>query len=227
MPMTNGGFAVAGPEVPPTGTASWIDYPSKVYTFAPEEGIERTFTVTIPDDAEPGQYIAGLSLQTAEPLEVEGSTFFSQIIRKTIAVFIIVPGEQTPSYDLGEPEAVPGARRTQIVVPVTNTGNVLVKPRGELTLTNEAGERVLTAPIAMGSVYAGTTAPLSVSVPSSVPVGDYSLSIELTDEETGTTASIAEATISITEAQEETVQFTMTGTVTLAPDTSNPAFADV
>lgn len=227
IPMTNGGFAIADPEVPATGTATWIDYPSEIYDFAPEEGVERTFTVTIPDDAEPGQYIAGISLQTAEPLEVEGSDFFNQIIRKTIAVFIIVPGEQTPAYDLGEPEIVPGARLAQIMIPVNNTGNVLVKPRGELTLSNEAGETVLTAPIAMGSVYAGTTAPLSVSVPSSVPVGDYVLSVDLTDDETGTTASIADANVAVIQTEEEDVQFTMTGEVTLAPDANNPAFADV
>lgn len=227
IPMTNGGFAIAEPEVPATGPATWIDYPSEVYDFAPEEGLERTFTVTIPEDAEPGQYIAGISLQTAEPLEVEGSDFFNQIIRKTIAVFIIVPGEQAAAYDLGEPEVVPGARRAQIVVPVNNTGNVLVKPRGELTLRDQAGETVLTAPIAMGSVYAGTTAPLSVSVPSSVPTGDYTLSVDLTDAETGAAASIADSTIAITETEEQTSQFTVVGAVTLAPDANNPAFADV
>lgn len=227
IPMTNGGFAIADPEVPATGTATWIDYPSEVYEFAPEEGVERTFTVTIPEDAEPGQYIAGISLQTAEPLEVEGSDFFNQIIRKTIAVFIIVPGEQVPAYDLGEPEVVPGARRAQITVPVTNTGNVLVKPQGELTLSNQDGVTVLTAPIAMGSVYAGTTAPLSVSVPSSVPTGDYTLSVDLTDAETGVAVSIADSTIAITETEEQTSQFTVVGTVTLAPDANNPAFADV
>jgi hypothetical protein len=227
VPMTNGGFAIAEPEVPATGPATWIDYPSETYDFAPQEGVERTFTVTIPDDAEPGQYIAGISLQTAEPLEVEGSDLFNQIIRKTIAVFIIVPGEQTPAYDLGEPEIVQGVRRAQIVIPVNNTGNVLVKPRGELTLRNEAGEMVLTAPIAMGSVYAGSTAPLVVSVPSSVPVGHYTLSVNLTDDTTGITASIAESTVAITEAEEATAQFTVTGTVTLAPDANDPTFADV
>lgn len=227
IPMTNGGFAIADPEVPATGAATWIDYPTEIYTFAPQEGLERTFTVTIPDDAEPGQYIAGISLQTAEPLAVEGSDFFNQIIRKTIAVFIIVPGEETPAYELGQPEVVPGARRTQVMIPVNNTGNVLVKPRGELTLSNKAGETVLTVPIAMGSVYAGTTAPLAVSVPTSVPVGDYVLSVNLTDDVTGITASIAESTVTITEAEEETAQFTMVGNVTLAPDASNPVFADV
>lgn len=227
VPMTNGGFGVADPEVPATGPATWIDYPMEIHNFAPGEGVERTFTVTIPDDAKPGQYIAGISLQTAEPLAVEGSSLFNQIIRKTIAVFIIVPGEQTPAYDLGEPQIVPGARRAQIMIPVNNTGNVLVKPRGELRLRNKAGETVLTAPIAMGSVYAGTTAPLAVSVPSSVPVGDYVLSVDLTDDATGVTASIADVPVAITEAEEETARFTMTGTVTLAPDTSKPAFADV
>lgn len=226
IPMTNGGFAIADPEVPATGPATWIDYPSEIYEFAPQEGVERTFTVTIPDDARPGQYIAGISLQTAEPLAVEGSDLFNQIIRKTVAVFIVVPGEQSPAYDLGEPEIVPGAHRAQIMIPVDNTGNVLVKPQGELILRNQAGDTVLTAPIAMGSVYAGTTAPLSVSVPSSVPVGDYTLSISLTDEQTGTTASITESTITIAEAKEDN-PITMSGTVTLAPDASNPAFAEV
>src|SRR5690606_4604675 len=65
------------------------------------------------------------------------------------------------------------------------------------------------------------------SVPSSVPVGDYVLSVNLTDDMTGATASIAESTVTITEAEEETAQFTMVGNVTLAPDASNPVFADV
>jgi hypothetical protein len=47
------------------------------------------------------------------------------------------------------------------------------------------------------------------------------------DEATGVTASIAESTITITEAEEEAARFTMTGNVTLAPDTSDPAFAEV
>ncbi|MDQ3444284.1 MAG: hypothetical protein M3490_11815 [Chloroflexota bacterium] len=58
---------------------------------------------------------------------------------------------------------------------MTNSGNVLVKPSGELTLEDEAGEIVLSAPIAMGSVYAGTTAPLAVGITASVPQGEYTI----------------------------------------------------
>src|SRR5215217_613103 len=100
VPMTNGGFSIADETVPASGVATWLDYPAETLTFKPGEGIERSFTVTIPADATPGQYIAGLALQTAEPLEVEGTSMFNQIIRKTIAVFILVPGPETPECTL-------------------------------------------------------------------------------------------------------------------------------
>jgi hypothetical protein len=114
-----------------------------------------------------------------------------------------------------------------LVIPVNNTGNVLVKPRGELVLRNAEGETVLTAPIVMGSVYAGTTAPMSVGIPSSVAEGEYSLTVDVMDDATGVAASIGDTTIAVVASDETPVQFTMTGTVALAPDASKPAFADV
>lgn len=227
VPMTNGGLAIAEPEVPPTGPATWIDYATETYDFEPETGIERTFTVTIPEGTAPGQYIAGISLQTAEPLEVEGTSFFNQIIRKTVAVFIIVPGPETPSFELGAPEIVPGTRRDQLMIPVINSGNVLVKPRGELVLRDGEGKTVLTAPISMGSVYAGTTAPMAVGIPPSVAAGDYALEVKVTDEATSTSTQISDETVAITDVDEAPAQFAMTGSVTLAPDAKSPAFADV
>jgi hypothetical protein len=149
VPMTNGGFSIAEEHAEPTGTATWIDYEAETFDFEPGEGVERTFTVTIPEDAAPGQYIAGLALQTAEPLEVEGTSLFNQIIRKTIAVFIIVPGPEQPAFTLGEPELLTDGALDRIVIPVENSGNVLVKPQGELTLTDASGKTVVTAPIAL------------------------------------------------------------------------------
>jgi hypothetical protein len=189
--------------------------------------VERTFTVSIPEDAEPGQYIAGLALQTAEPLEVEGTSMFNQIIRKSIAVFIIVPGPEEPSFELGEPALLTDGAINRIEIPLANTGNVLVKPQGVLTLANADGDVVLTAPILMGSVYAGTTVPLVVGLTSSLPDGDYALSVNVSDESTGATDSIDNATLSMSGANSAPAQFSMTAEVVLSPDNAAPAFATV
>jgi hypothetical protein len=227
VPMTNGGFSIAEETVPPAGTATWIDYAAETFEFAPGEGVERTFTVTIPEDAAPGQYIAGLALQTADPLEVEGTSLFNQIIRKTIAVFIIVPGPEEPAFTLGEPQLMTDGALNRIEIPVQNTGNVLIKPQGELTLTDGSGKEVVTAPIAMGSVYAGTTAPLSIALTTAVPDGDYTMSVALTDEATGAKASIDEQTIAITSEEAAPAVFALTGDVALMPDAADPDFANV
>jgi hypothetical protein len=227
VPTTNGGFAIADEGVATTGTGSWLDYPAETFTFEPGLGVERTFTVTVPDDAQAGQYIAGLALQTPDPIAVEGSSLFNQIIRKTIAVFITVPGPERPAYSLDTPVLDTTGRTTLLTIPVVNSGNVLVKPHGTLTLSDASGTTVLEAPIAMGSVYAGTTEPLSVGLTTDLPDGDYELAIHLTDEATGTSANLKNGSISIVAADEATSDFTLAGTVMLLPDVAAPVYADV
>ncbi len=227
LPVVNGGFAVTSEATPPTGTATWLDYPAETFDFASGEGVERTFTVTIPEDAAPGQYIAGLTLETAEPLEVEGTNLLQQVIQKSIAVFILVPGPEQPEFSLSDPEFVADPSAPRVEVQVVNSGNVLVKPAGELTLTNDSGKAVFSAPIQMGSVYAGMTVLLSVALAPSVPDGDYQMSVDLKDEETGVSAELPSQTITVSHEIEAPAQFTLAGSVTLMPDAAKPSFADV
>jgi hypothetical protein len=168
-----------------------------------------------------------LALQTPDPIAVEGSAMFNQIIRKAIAVFIIVPGPEAPAFELGEPALDTSGRAPHINIPVTNSGNVLVKPFGTLTLTDATGTAVFEAPISIGSVYAGTTVLLSVRLNTDLADGDYSLAVNLSDQATGTTASIENGIISIAAVEETTSDFDLQGTVSLQPDTANPVFADV
>ena len=227
LPIVNGGFALSPEDVTPEGTSLWLDYAPETFDFAPGEGVERSFTVTIPEDAAPGQYITGLALETAEPLEVEGSALFQQVIRKTIAVFIIVPGEEIPAFTLGEPEVAVDGALPRIVIPVENAGNVLVRPEGELVVRDADGKAVVTAPVQMGSVYAGLTVPLSVPLTTPLPEGEYTVSADLADKDSGITATVEDAAITIVSAEELATQVTVEGTVTLVPDPANPAFADV
>src|SRR5690606_5431453 len=100
--LVNGGFGVEGPDDEISEPATWITYSTETLDLAPGEGLERTFTVSIPEGTAPGQYIAGLSIQTAESIAVGGSEMLRQIIKKSIAIFITVPGPETPELAIGD-----------------------------------------------------------------------------------------------------------------------------
>lgn len=195
--LVNGGFGVREEADSGSGISSWLDYDAGTLTFEPGQGIERAFTVTVPEDAAPGQYIAGIVLQTAEPIAVEGSAMFNQIIRKSVAVFITVPGEVTPSVELGTPQIDGNEAGQRVVVPVRNTGNVLLKPAGELVLTDASGTAVFTQPFVMGSVYAGMETTLEVLLPAALPEGEYVVTATFSDAETGVVASVPETSIAL------------------------------
>lgn len=226
--LVNGGFGVREKDEPRDDVSTWFDYETETYDFAPGEGVERSFTVSVPEGTPPGQYIAGIVLQTAEPVEIEGSSMFNQVVRKSVAVFITVPGEMTPSFAFGTPEIQTNVAGQRIVVPVSNTGNVLVKPAGELVLTDASGTAAFRQPFAMGSVYAGMETTLEVALPPTLPEGTYSVSATVSDPETGARATVpaTELTLSREIVAEAPLEITA-ATVTPMPDAGNIQFATV
>lgn len=226
--LVNGGFGLMDEDAEQTGATTWIDWEAETFSFEPGEGIERSFTVTIPEDAEPGEYIAGISLQTAEPLEIEGSTMFNQIIRKAVAVFIIVEGETTASFELGEPEIITTTGGSRLEVPVINTGDVLVRPQGTVTLTNADGREVFSADISMGSVYAGFDTVISVPLDSSLAGNEYQISLQVADEDQGADARIeAEPVLFSGVIPEEAPVQIAASAITPMPDADDPVYANV
>lgn len=226
--LVNGGFGVREEDASGDGVSSWLDYQAETFSFEPGQGIERTFTVTVPGDTAPGQYIAGIVLQTAEPIAVEGSPMFNQIIRKSVAVFITVPGELAPSFDLGQPRIEGNQAGQRVVVPVSNSGNALVKPAGELVLTDGSGTPVFTQPFVMGSVYAGMETTLEVPLPPALPDGNYTVAVQVTDPGSGVAASIGNASVALTRGGtgEEPLRIA-SATVTPMPAAGHVQFAAV
>lgn len=227
--LVNGGFGIKEEEDTRTGPTTWIDWEAETFSFEPGEGIERTFSVTIPEDTPPGQYIAGISLQTAEPIEIQGSTMFNQIIRKAVAVFIVVEGDTTASFELGEPEIVTTTGGSRLEVPVTNSGDVLVKPAGAVTLTTADGREVFSADIAMGSVYANLEGTLlAIPLDNSLAGQEYELSLNLVDEATGVEATLEPQQILFTgEIPEEAPLQLAQSAIVPMPDAQDPVYASV
>lgn len=226
--LVNGGFGVKDEDAEQTGPTTWIDWEAETFSFEPGEGIERSFTVTIPEGTAPGEYIAGISIQTAEPIEIEGSTMFDQIIRKAVAVFIIVEGDTTASYELGEPEIITTTGGSRLEVPIANTGDVLVKPAGTITLTDSEGREVFSTEVTMGSVYAGFDTVLAVPLDDSLAGQEYQMQLTVTDESSGIGAEIDSETILFSgEVPEEAPVQIAQSTIAPMPDEDEPVYVSV
>ncbi len=197
----NGGFAAAAEDQPPAGATRWLDYPSETFETQPgdERGIE--FTVSVPSGTPPGEYVAALVVQTEEPIGIPGTETFNQIIRATISVEITVPGEMTSGFDLGAPVVSPAAEWWTLDVPIVNTGTARIRPHGTLIVTSANGDQVSTTQVDMNSVYGGATTSVRVELPGQLPLGDYLVSLALTDDATGATASLDNAAVSLAEPE--------------------------
>jgi hypothetical protein len=114
-----------------------------------------------------------------------------------------------------------------LVIPIENSGNVLVRPTGEAVLSDASGAVVMTAPVTMGSVYAGIQSTLAIPLQGDIPPGDYALDVQLLDPETNVAAELEGYPLTIAEVDDSPTIWAMDATVALAPDLDAPVYADV
>lgn len=177
--LINGGFGAKLADEPKSGATLWLDYSTEALELPPNSATVKDFTVTVPADTPPGEYLTSLVIQNNEPLSTNNS-MLTQVIRQVIAVAISLPGPRTPGLGFGEVRYKPfGASSASVLVEVKNTGNVRLKPSGEIVLQDSQGDEILRQPVQMDSVYAGTSTYLEVGLPQRLPPGDYTVSVTL------------------------------------------------
>jgi len=198
----NGGFSLAPTDAPLTGPAAWLDYDGGPLTLETGESVTRTVEIAVPADASPGQYVVALALTATEPVPIPDADEASQLVRASAAIAITVPGEFESGFDLGDPAFIGSGSSGVVQIPVANTGTVPVHPQGTLTLEGPGGEAVANVPVAMGAIFAGGDTMLQATLPEWPPAGDYRLALDLTDADTGATATLADladVTLTVTE----------------------------
>ena len=100
--IINGGFGGRLRAEPETGTTTWLDYTADVLQLPAGRTTHRSFAVTVPIDAGPGEYITSLVLENDQPIPGGGAVALDQIIRQAIGVVVTVPGERAPALAIGE-----------------------------------------------------------------------------------------------------------------------------
>jgi hypothetical protein len=111
-----------------SGTTEWLNYQTDLIPLAVGEAIRRTFTVTVPADTGPGEYITSIVLENDLPLHSTGAVGLNQIIRQAVAVVVTVPGPRRPGIAIGAASHKVVAGRSIVSVALDNSGNVRLKP---------------------------------------------------------------------------------------------------
>lgn len=201
----NGGFSAGTEADVPLGATRWLDYHAHDLKLDPGQVREIDFAIAVPAGTPPGEYVSALVVQTAAPQPIIGTDAFEQIIRSTVSVEITVPGEMTYEFMLGKPVFSPAGEQWAIDVPIANTGTARVRPEGQFDVATSDGEVVATSKIEMGSVYGGNFTSVRTMLPGQLPLGDYLISVNLTDPATGASDSIEDAPVKLEEPRVEVV----------------------
>jgi len=197
--IVNGGFGAADSTAKISGASTWVDYPTGLLTLEAQERDTAAFTVTVPADTAPGQYVSSIVLENAVAEAGTGTVALDRIVRQAVAISIRVPGELEPAFSLGQASLGLTAGTSVITVATENGGNQHLAPEGTMTLMDATGAVISTHPITMGSFYAGTSTSVAVALGSPLAPGDYTLTLELTDVPTGVSASVVDVPLSIAE----------------------------
>lgn len=177
--IINGGFGARLRPDPDTGPTLWVDYPEDVLQLAAGTTVKRTFSLTVPRDAKPGEHIAGLVIENESPVRGSGSVAVDQVVRQAIAVVVTVPGPPRPALEIKEAKHALAGGASVVAVEVANTGNVRLRPAGEVVVTDSAGREISRTKVNMESFYAGTTTSVEASQQRLLEPGRYSVRVAL------------------------------------------------
>jgi hypothetical protein len=189
--IINGGFGGRLRDEPQTGMTGWIDYPTDVLRLTSGEGINRSFTVAVPVDATPGEYITSIVLENDQPILGDGAVGLNQIIRQAVAVVVTVPGRRSPELVIGAAAHKVVAGMSIVQVAVRNTGNVRLKPIVGFTLVDSGGTQISHASVPMDTFYAHTDTFVEVPLAAILPPGTYEVGLTVDDADQGVLTSSA------------------------------------
>jgi methionine-rich copper-binding protein CopC len=186
--LVNGGFGAKLDGEPTSGTTKWINYKAETFTLKAGEVVTREFTLRVPKNAKPGQYLTSIILQPADPTVQGGNIAIKQVSRQALPIAITVPGAETPKLEIGAASYHAGAASRSVQIELANMGNVHITPAGTFVLSRADGSEVVRQDVKLGSIFAGTSTLLQVTLPQPLDPGEYTVALKLTDEKHDLTA---------------------------------------
>lgn len=146
------GFAALKDTETPTGVGTWITLAAGEYTVPAGQRIDVPFSITVPQDAEPGDH-AGAILAVdptegnVDPASAPDGLSFNVRHRMGARVYVRVSGPVTPALRIDELSVERHDGTATVKWEVANTGNVRLTPTAQVRVTGLFGRTIHTAPL--------------------------------------------------------------------------------
>jgi Bacterial protein of unknown function (DUF916) len=168
----------------PTQSGTWTTLAQTSLTLAPGTHRKVAFTVHVPADAQPGQWVSGIAVEAknASTSQQSGQKARVQIkVREVtiVAVQVNVPGPPVVQFTLGNVTTGGSKGFQKVFLHVSNVGNVLAKPTGAVTIYTAGGALVQTLPFKMDTFLPQTSIDYPILLKKALPAGDYQASVRL------------------------------------------------
>jgi len=156
-----------------SATGRWLATSAHRIVLGPRARRLMAFSLRVPAGTAPGDYLAGLALENANPLTSAGRFQVREIVRTVVGVEVVVPGPAHAQIELGSVtlKALPGTNASAVTVHLADTGRLLCKPVLTVSVSGRGGQ--LTETRALDTVLPGDPIPYPFAWPHSLAPGRY------------------------------------------------------
>ena len=209
-----------------TRIGSWIQLSSKSVTLLPGRHATVRFTVQVPPGAKPGQWVAGIVAETAQPAtgpKTKQKTNVQIRIRNLtiVAVQVNVPGPRIVGFTVGAVTTGGQKGFQQVIVHFANTGNSLSKPTGTVAIFDSSGAVIERLAFAMDTFLPQTAIDYPVLLKKALAPGDYRADTKLiVPGAAGAAGKTLNASTTFTVSKQDVTQVFTSTTPTQAPPAS-------
>jgi MYXO-CTERM domain-containing protein len=168
----------------PEDAGSWIVLGKTSLTLAPGKSASVPFTVKVPAGTPAGQHVGGIVAEaTNRPAGTggKGKTGVRIEIRNQaiMAVQVNVPGTPVHKLTIGRVTSGGANGFQQVIVRVSNEGNVLERPAGSVAIYGKGGQLVQTLKFTMDTFLPETSIDYPIELKKALPAGSYSAAVML------------------------------------------------
>jgi hypothetical protein len=167
-----------------TGAGAWVRLARTHVTLAPGAHATVSFTVDVPADAPAGQWVAGVAAESPQTNATRTTGRKSSVrirVRSLtiVAVQVNVPGAARQGFRIGSVQPGGSGGYQQVFVRFGDTGNVLSRPRGTVTVAKTDGSHRQLLRYTMDTFLPRTSIAYPLLLRTALPAGTYNADVVL------------------------------------------------